>query len=259
MVNTTPLISVIVPTYNSENTIRKTLNSIADQSYSNLEVIVIDDNSKDSTVHIAEEFKDKFNKFEIVKKHINKGVADSRNIGISKATGKYIAFIDSDDIWDERKISIQYKCMEENNWDFSYTHYYKKHINSDIYFGIQYSPRKITYRSTLVGNMIGCSTVMVRRAPLKDVSIPLLKKRNDLALWLKMLQIIKKGNLVDDVLVTYIIVPQSLSSGPKYKLLKYHYQVYRKSEELTVIKSVFLTVVNVFSNIYKRFRYSKEI
>lgn len=254
-----PLVSVVLPTYNSEKTISSTLQSIKNQSYSNFEIIVIDDASSDRTLEIVEELRSAFYSLIIISKDTNKGVADSRNVGIANSTGEYIAFIDSDDRWLPEKIPTQISEMINRNVDFTYTHYYKKDIESEKPSGVQYSPSYITYKSTAIGNMIGCSTVVAKRELIKNVSIPLLKKRNDLALWLKFLKITGRGYLVDEILTEYYHVPNSLSSGPKYKLLKYHYQVYRESEEMPILKCFILCAANVFSNIYKKIRYSKEI
>lgn len=253
-----PLVSVVIPTYNSEKTIERTLDSVINQSYKSLEILVIDDGSKDGTISVLRNYMKEDSRINIITKENNRGVADSRNIGIKKSSGKYVAFLDGDDVWQENKLIKQIKFMEENNSHFTYTNYIVVDEISNQRVGLQKTPKEISYQSMLIGNMIGCSTVIFNKDYVGEVKIPLLKKRNDMALWLKILKKTKKGHRVNEGLTFYYKRENSLSSGNKKELLKYHYQVYNDSEKFGTIKSLFFVSCNVVNLFYKKIFYFEK-
>lgn len=239
-----PLVSVIVPTYNSFDTIERTLSSVFIQTYSNIQLIIVDDCSTDNTLKLVDSILPETLNVKIIRKRTNLGVADSRNIGLNESEGDFVAFLDSDDVWAKEKISKQLKHMQNNQLDFSYTNY-DVIKGSENLIKTRLSPDKITYESMLRLNKVGCSTVMIRMEKLRSVNIPIIKKRNDWALWLSMLKIVKTGELLPESLTIYYIRENSLSSGKKTSLIKYHYQVYRRCEGFSKVESVILTLRNL--------------
>lgn len=253
------LVSVILPTYNSEKTIDKTLTSILSQDYQNLEILVIDDKSSDNTRQIIENFALKDQRIKLFKKPENKGVADSRNLGIKKATGKYVAFLDSDDLWPRNKIKDQVKFMQKHKALFTYSDYKMYDVKENKFVGLQKTPKRISYYSALLGNVVGCSSVMFNKEVIGPVQIPNLEKRNDAALWLKILKKARYGFQVPNITFQYNIRHGSLSSGKKSDLLKHHYIMYRKSQGYNPILSITLTLINVLKFVYKKIFYFEKI
>lgn len=250
------LVSVVVPTYNSEHTIKRTLDSILNQTYENLEILVVDDNSSDKTLDILESYKKQDERIKIYTKKSNKGVANSRNIAIKNSRGRYIAFLDSDDQWSSKKIETQISHMKKNNWKFTYSGYYET-LNGEVY-GRKSAPESVSYRREKYGNVIGCLTVVYDQSFCGMIQIPELKKRNDYALWLKALKVCGTAFYIPEYLAIYHKTSNSLSSGSKIKLLKYHYILFRESQKYGVLKSVYYTFFNTINYVLTRNKHFKK-
>lgn len=230
------LVSIITPTYNSAKYIKETIESVLNQTYSNWEMIIVDDDSKDNTQDVVEQIKDKRIKY--IKLSENSGAAIARNTAMKNASGKYMAFLDSDDIWKKDKLDKQLKFMKENNYNFTCTAYEKIDENGKSLNKI-FSPKKrADYNRILLDCPVGNSTVMYNVDNLGKFEVPNIRKRNDDALWL---QILKKEKFIygmTDILMKYRVRSNSISSN-KFSLIKYHWQLYRDIEHLSVIRSVF--------------------
>lgn len=230
------LVSIITPTYNSAKYIKETIESVLNQTYSNWEMIIVDDDSKDNTQDVVEQIKDKRIKY--IKLSENSGAAIARNTAMKNANGKYMAFLDSDDIWEKDKLDKQLKFMKENNYNFTCTAYEKIDENGKSLNKI-FSPKKrADYNRILLDCPVGNSTVMYNVDNLGKFEVPNIRKRNDDALWL---QILKKEKFIygmTDILMKYRVRSNSISSN-KFSLIKYHWQLYRDIEHLSVIRSVF--------------------
>lgn len=232
------MISIITPIYNCELYLDKTIESVVNQSYTDWELILVDDCSQDGSFGIAQEWTKRDERIKVFSTILNSGPAAARNLGLEHANGDYIAFLDADDIWLQNKLSIQLRHMEGNNSSFTCTSYMSVgDVNTPIYKLTP--PRATTYNKALLyGNPIGNSTVMITRKALKDIRIPDIKKRNDFALWLKVL---KKGITCDgmsEVTMIYRRRKDSVSSK-KIGLISYHWALYRHIEKLSIIKSCF--------------------
>lgn len=239
------LVSIISPAFNNEKTIKNTIDSVLNQSYSNWEMIIVDDCSSDRTGDIVKKYKDKRIKY--IKLDKNSGASVARNVAIKEAKGKYIAFLDCDDIWFKKKLEKQVKFMEDNNYYFTYTDYKYMNKNGKILNKIRICPKKISYFNMLLGDSVGCLTVMYNREKTGLIQIPLLKKRNDYALWCKTLKIVKYGYKYNEVLAVYRKSDNSISSGSKFKLLKYHYELHRKCNNFNPFVASFFTVSNIIN------------
>ncbi|ENW9120464.1 glycosyltransferase family 2 protein [Escherichia coli] len=178
-----PLISVIMPAYNAENTIRKSVLSVLNQSYTNFELIICDDGSTDETKKIILTFSDARIKF--INNKYEKGAAGARNSAIDICSGEYVSFLDSDDIWASDKIEKQLSFMIKNDCDFSYGDYFT--FKDDDNTGLFLAPVKTSYEDLLKTCSIGCLTVMLHKKLLINQRFPSGYKE-DYQLWLRILK-----------------------------------------------------------------------
>lgn len=251
-------VSVITPVHNDERFIAETLNSILNQTHQNIEVIVVDDNSSDSTIKIIEGYDD--SRIKLFKNNKNLGAAFSRNLAISKATGDYIAFLDGDDIWKVNKLEIQLKHMIERNYAFSYSNYEIIDDNGNSLKKIVSGPKRISHKKFLKMCYIGCLTAMYRRDVYPDLSIPVsILKRNDYALWLKLSER-APCYLINECLASYRKrTSNSISSGKKTKLIKYHKLLFCELYRFGSFKSTFYALRNALYYFLKRIKYVKKV
>ena len=254
-----PLVSIITPSYNSANFIGATIESVLNQTYKNFEMIIVDDLSTDNTEQIVKKYlkNDKRIKFFSLPK--KGGASEARNKAISEAKGKYIAFLDSDDIWKKEKLENQISFMENNNIDFSYTDYEYIDEQGKNIGKIRVCPKKISYFRMLLGDSIGCLTVVYNAEKVGKIAIPKLKKRNDYALWCKALKKVKKGYKLNEILASYRKVSSSISSGSKVGLLKFHYQMHREVNKFNPIVASFFTCTNILVYFANKIFRDKEV
>ena len=242
------LVSVIVPVYNSSKYIEKCITSIINQTYKNMEIIIINDNSTDNSLDIINQYKDKRIKLINLKK--TKGVANARNEGIKKSKGNYICYLDSDDYISEDKIEKQIKFMEENNVIFSFTNFiYLKESGKKHYAKV---PKKLNYKSALKNTAILTSTVILNMDKLKkeDIFMPNIKKGQDTACWWKIL---KKGIIaysMPDFFTTYRVHKNSLSFN-KINALKRTWNLY-KLEDINYFKKIICFICYAFNALKRR-------
>ena len=238
------LVSIITPCYNASRYISETIESALKQSYKNFEMLIIDDCSTDKSATIIKSYQKKDNRIKYIKLEKKGGASLCRNRGILEAKGKYVAFLDSDDLWNEDKLAKQVDYMQKNNIAFCYSDYNYIDSNSESLNIMRKCPKKVSYLSMLLGNSIGCLTVIYDSEKTGLIQIPKLDKRNDYALWCKILKDVRVGYKYDEILASYRKNDSSLSSGGKVKLLKYHYQMHRKVNKFNCILSSFLTITN---------------
>lgn len=252
--NITPLVSVVTPSYNAEKYIHETIQSVIDQTYSHWEMIIVDDLSTDATIDVIKKYSidDSRIRYFILKE--KGGASLARNKAIKESKGKYIAFLDADDIWKKDKLEKQVKFMEENDYDFTYHNYELIDEHSRRLMKMRNAPDCITLKRALIGCSIGCLSAMYNCEAIGKIQIKKLDKRNDDALWFKILDKCKKGYLLNENLAYYRIGNHSISSGNKIKLLKYHYKLYREIQEYSRPLSVFYTFTNIMVYFYNKRR-----
>ncbi len=250
------LVSIIMPSYNTGKYIKETVESVINQTYINWELLIVDDCSVDNTDEVIKEFKDKRIKF--FKNEKNSGAAISRNKALREAKGKWIAFLDSDDIWEKEKLEKQINFMKKNNYDFTYTDYQEIDENSNPLNKIVTGPKKITKVGMYNYCWPGCLTVMYNTDKVGLIQIENLPKNNDYAMWLKA---IKKSNcyLLNESLSRYRIRSGSISNHSVFKLIKYHYILYKNGEKMNPIHSFLNTIRNLFFGVMKKMLYVKNI
>ena len=230
------LVSIIMPTYNCAKFIGETIKSVIAQTYSNFELIIVDDCSKDNTKDVVNSFDDERIKYYKLEK--NSGAAVARTTAMNMAKGKYMAFLDSDDLWMENKLEHQLKFMKDNNYNITCTAYEQVNEDGESLNKVIKTKKKADYNRILLDCPVGNSTVMYNVEALGKFEVPNRRKRNDDALWLQMLKKEKYIYGMDEVLAKYRIRSNSISSN-KLSLIKYHWQLYRDIEHLSVIRSVF--------------------
>ena len=251
------LVSIICPMHNGAKFVDETIACVLTQTYSDFELIIVDDNSSDETVSLIKKYDDK--RIRLFVNEENRGAAYSRNVAISKAQGKYIAFLDGDDLWKEDKLATQIKFMEDNNYDFSYTDYEvvdEQGQSSGIYFT---GPKKVTHRMFLRIDYIGTSTVIYRNEVYPKLEIPNdIFKRNDDAMWL-LLSTKCDCYLMKGIYSKYRRNSGSISSGRKSKLFKYHVELYKKLYHWGSFRANFYALRNVFFYFLKQLRFRKKL
>lgn len=221
-----PMVSVIMPAYNSQEFIKEAISSVQNQSYGNWELFVIDDASKDSTVEEIEKITVKDNRITLIKNTTNQGAGVARNKGIKAAAGKYIAFLDADDIWFPKKLSKQVRFMLTNNLGMSYGSYRLISENGTVFpKGIEALP-SLTFQKLLKSNYVGNLTGMYDVEKAGKILGPELRKRQDWALWLSVLKKVGVAKGIKEPLAAYRVRKDAIS-GNKMSLLKYNFLIYK--------------------------------
>lgn len=249
------LVSIITPSYNTEKFIRETIKSVLNQSYKNWEMIIVDDCSNDNSVEIIKSFND--NRIKLFVNDTNIGAAMSRNYALRKASGKWIAFLDSDDIWDKDKLRKQIEFMEKNNYDFSYTNYIEIDENSKEIGKLITGPNVLTKMSLNNFCYQGCLTVMYNNEKVGLVQINNLQKNNDYAIWLEVIKKVK-CYLLPETLASYRKRKGSISNHSYIKLIKHHYYLWRDAEGKCSIIAILFTIRNLVFGFWKKMIYVKK-
>ena len=232
------LISIIMPNYNSAQFIEETIASIFAQSYENWELILVDDCSSDGSVKIIESLIADDNRIRLITLTENSGPAIARNRAIKEAKGRYIAFLDSDDLWTPDKLLKQISFMQENDAALSYTGYYRIEEESGEIIDQIHVSKKVDYFELLKQNIIGCLTAIYDTRKIGKVYMPDIRKRQDFGLWLKILKRVPYAYSIDEPLAYYRVRTASVSSN-KMIASKYNWELYRKVEKFPRHKAIY--------------------
>lgn len=248
------LVSIIMPSYNTGRFIAETVGSVLAQTYQNWELIIVDDCSTDNTDAVVAAFSDVRIKY--IKNEKNSGAAVSRNRALREASGKWIAFLDSDDLWAPEKLERQIAFMKENDCRFSYTDYIEIDEESKPLGRSVTGPRKITKTGMFNYCWPGCLTVMYDADAVGLVQIADIKKNNDYAMWLK---VCRKADclLLDEYLASYRKRSGSISNHSYKALIKWHYKLFREAEGQNAVFAAVNTCRNLVFGLYKKLHYVK--
>lgn len=234
-----PLVSVITPTFNSEDFILETVRSVQNQTFQNWELIVIDDASSDRTVELVQTIQD--DRIQLIQLDVNSGAAVARNRGIDLAKGRYIAFLDADDLWLPSKLGKQLQFMTEKDASVSYGSYdLMDETGAALGKRILALPR-LSYQKLLRSNYIGNLTGMYDTQKLGKVYAPLLRKRQDWGLWLSCLENSDDAYGIKESLAKYRVRKGSISSN-KLEMIKHNFAMYRKARNFSWAKSLWYLV-----------------
>ncbi len=240
------LVSVIIPYFKDEKNISKSISSVLNQSYKNIEIIIIDDENSKNSKKILNKLKHKKIKILYTKKNL--GVAKARNLGIKRSKGKFIAFLDSDDSWKKNKIYYQLKIMKKYNVDFCFTAY-EAVRGSKIIYSVS-APRRINYKSLLYSNPICCSSTLVKSKLLKKNLFKNLRTKEDYELWLRLA---RKNFIffgINKILTFYQVRKNSLSSNHLNKI-KNAFLIYSKFNNFNYMESL-LNLLILYLNAFKK-------
>lgn len=233
------LVSIIMPSYNSSRYISKTIDSVLSQTYERWELIIVDDASTDGSNEIIENYikQDQGNRIKIIKLDTNSGAAISRNKAIEMASGRYISFLDADDLWKNKKLEKQLAFMELNSLVFTYSSYdlINEHGTKT---GLFTTKPEIDYKEMLKTNSVGCLTAIYDTKMLGKVYMPSILKRQDYGAWLSILRSINSTKGIVESLACYRIIPGALSSN-KFKAAYYQWKIYREVEKLSLFTSMY--------------------
>lgn len=243
-----PEVSVVVAVYNSAPFLRDALRSIADQTFENWEAIVVDDASTDDSARIAKTFVVRDSRFLLVALDKNQGPAVARNTAIERARGRYIAFLDSDDEWLSQKIEKQLAFMKSNSYGFTCTRYEKITGDGGRSGHVVAPPSRLSYRDMLKSNRVGCLSAMYDTAAVGKVFMPLIRKRQDYGLWLRLLKQLEYVYCLPEVLALYRVRPGSLSTS-KLDLIRYNWRLFRHVEGMSVAASAYYLGWNILRKV----------
>ena len=252
------LVSIITPSYNTAKFIGETIRSVQAQTYPNWEMIIVDDCSTDNTDEVVAEYRKADDRIRYFKNEKNSGAAVSRNKALREAKGRWMAFLDSDDLWVPEKLEKQLKFMVENGYHFSC--HYSEDISEDGQKMniITKSPKRISKAGMHNYCFVGCLTAMYDASYVGLVQIEDIKKNNDYAIWLK---VIRKCDCycLTECLALYRLRKGSISRHSKTNLIKWHYRLWHDAEGLTPIVSSLNTMRNIIFGVYKKIFLLKKI
>ena len=252
------LVSIIMPSYNTADYIHITIDSVLSQTYSNWELIIVDDCSTDTTDVVVRPFLSD-ERIKYIKNEKNSGAAVSRNRALREAKGRWIAFLDSDDLWMPEKLEKQIQFMEKNGYHFSYTNYAEIDVEGKRNGITVTGPKRITKTGFFNYCWPGCLTVMYDAETVGLIQISDIKKNNDYAMWLKVCQKADCYLLNEELALYRRGRTGSVSTHSIKTMIGWHYKLYREAEEQNPVYAVFNTGRNMLFGLYKKKRYVKSI
>lgn len=246
-----PLVSIITPSYNSVQFIALAIKSVQEQTYTNWEMLITDDCSTDNTIEIIKRHIANDNRIKLFQQTSNLGSGPARNLSIQKASGKYIAFLDSDDIWAPKKLEIHVAFMRKHNAAFSHTSYGFIGENGEkIRNTFHVSKEPVTFRKALMRTEISCLTAMYDTTMVGKMFMPDIRRKQDYALWLSIL---KKGfcSLPLDEELAFYRQRKGSATNKKYKLIIKHFVFLRDTINLNTYQSAKYTLLWMWNGLIK--------
>lgn len=234
------LVSVIMPTYNCGSFIAQSIDSVLAQTVTDWELQIVDDCSTDNTVQVLQPYLEKYKNIHYYCLEKNGGPAAARTEAMKRASGKYLAFLDSDDVWLPEKLEKQLAFMKQTGAAMSCTAYQQMDADGNPLHVTVIPPKKVSYRSCIrLSNPIGNLTVMYDQEALGRFEVPPIRKRNDFALWLQILKKTEYCYGMEEPLAVYRLGRAGSVSHNKLGQAKYHWQLYHEIEGHSVIRSLY--------------------
>ena len=254
-----PLVSVITPVYNAEQFIAQTIQSVLSQTYSNWELILVDDGSSDHSLQIISVFQQKHNNIFLFKNAQNSGAAITRNRGMEEAKGKYIAFLDADDVWLPIKLEKQIGLMEAKRLDVSFSSYNLMDADGVLLGKKIKALERLSYKKLLKCNYVGNLTGVYNAQTLGKIYTKNLRKRQDWLLWLAAVKQTKQPVIgIQVALANYRIQSDSMSAN-KLGLIKYNYAVYKTGLNFSTLKSLYCMVLFLYEYLFVKSKNTIEV
>lgn len=251
------MVSVVMPTWECGRFIGESIESVLAQTYTNWEMLIVDDCSTDNTKKVVEQYqvKDSRIKYHCLKK--NSGAAIARNTALIMARGRWIAFLDSDDLWKSEKLEHQLEFMVKNNYAFTYHNYTEIDEDSKPLGVFVSGKKKVRQWEMFACCWPGCLSVMYDAEKIGIIQIENVKKNNDTAMWLK---VVRKSPcyLLDENLALYRRRANSITPKPLWQRIWAHYPLFRVAERMNPVAATFWVGMNVIGNTYKKLFYVKK-
>ena len=248
--NNAPMVSVIMPAYNAESTLMRAVLSVVHQTFTNWELLIIDDASADNTLSIAKEISAEDTRISVLSSCVNLGAAASRNKGIRLCKGTYVAFIDSDDVWYPEKLEKQLDLISKTGADLCYTAYAIVNLAGDKVRADYCVPEHTSYEALLCENVIGCSTVLLSAALVQSHPFVTNFYHEDYSLWLTLLKEDCHAVGCNEVLVKWCLREGSRSYS-KLKSLKMRWKIYRNQLHIPPWKSIHYLLAYIYAGLKK--------
>lgn len=246
------IVSVVIPVYNAEKYLRETVMSALNQTYTNVEIILIDDNSTDKSSKIIKELQQHFSNIIYYRQPQNRGAGVARNMGLSLARGRFIAFLDADDVWKEDKLAMQIQCMNRTKSPFIYTAIEMINELGEVIKSQRVISEKVNYHFLLRNTVIATSSVLIDRNFFGDFRMSDRRGGQDYATWLKLLRDGCEAIGLKAPLVQYRRVANSLSSN-KFKSIHQVWEIQTQDEHLPkmlALLNVGYFIVNALKKYY---------
>lgn len=247
------LVSIVVPVYNAEKFLEDTINTVLNQTYTNWELILVNDCSKDNSINIINKYVEQDSRIRLHNNETNSKAAVSRNNGITDSKGRFICFLDADDLWDKYKIEKQVDFMYKEKCAFAFTGYEFADENGKPNGKKVQVPYKINYKQALKNTTIWTSTVMfdMKKLQKDDIFMPNVARGQDTATWWKVLKKIDNAYGLNEILSFYRRSENTLSSN-KFVALKRTWNLYRNVEKLSFISSCYNFIFYCINAIKRR-------
>ena len=243
------LVSVIIPYHNDEANIENAVKSALAQTYKKLELIIIDDENSKVSRMILRNLKKKFKQIRITSTVKQSGVSVARNKGIKKAKGDFIAFLDSDDLWEKQKIKEQLSFIKKKNIDICYTNYLAINDDNKIIYKVK-TPKVLFYDDLLSECSIACSSVLLKKKVLKKTQFKNFKTKEDYMLWLDLSKKGYKFSGINKYLSIYRVRSSSLSNLHFNKIYS-AFKIYSHYLNYNFLYSV-IFVIRLYINAFKK-------
>lgn len=251
-------VSIITPVYNSENYLRTCIESVLEQTYTNWEMILCDDCSTDESIKVVQEYVERDERIKLICNEVNSGAGVTRNNAIKTSRGRFLAFLDSDDLWHKDKLKKQIDFMLQGDLAMVYSHYYVMQGNGEKPTHIIRSPKKVNFRNMINNDYIGFLTLVYDTEKLGKLYMPKIRRRQD---WAYKLKLLKRQNYaygIPEPLAYYRVGTKSLSSN-KIKLIKYNFNVYRNELGYSFAYSSLLMVNFLIHYFWYKFTSKKKL
>ncbi len=245
----TPMVSIITPLFNSAPYIESAICSVISQTFKDWEYLIVDDCSTDDGRAITEAYCSKDSRICLIRLSENSGAGICRNRGIEESRGRYIAFLDSDDLWLPNKLETQLSFMENHNTAFSFTDYRKMNEEGILTDQVVKCRGTLSYRRQLKTNYVGCSTAVYDTYFYGKRYFPEIRKRQDFGLWLNLLENSPSARGVPEVLTHYRVRTDGLS-GNKIELIRHNWNLYRTVLSFSRVKSAYYVFWNIVIKIF---------
>ena len=231
-----PKVSIVTPAYNAERFLAKTIESAQEQTFRDWEMIISDDCSSDRTREIASDYAKDDPRIRLLSFSENRGPALARGAAFDAARGRYLAFLDSDDLWVPHKLETQLEFMESTGSAFSFTQYRYIDEGGRLFGKLVDVKKQVDYQTLLKNTIIGCLTVMLDREKTGPLRVVSMQQHVDIVIWYDLLRKGMVANGIPEDLARYRLVQGSISRN-KAKAAAHMWEVYRKVERLGVLES----------------------